>query len=72
MWILTRAINDYNQDGDYFVAGWTNKPTAEQLAPLLSTNSVEHVLSGGGREKYEHCWYYLTEIQEGEEYVQNG
>ena len=36
MWIVTRAINDYNQDGDYFVAAFINKPTFQDLKKLNS------------------------------------
>jgi len=70
MWILTRAINQYDQDGEYFESAWIKKPTKEQLSKLFGKDKklINHVLDGGGRVMSENMWYYLTEIKEGEEY----
>lgn len=66
VWVLTRAINAYDQDGDYFVGVFSEKPTAEALrAHRVPASAIEHVLKGGGREKYEEEWFYLKEILPG-------
>lgn len=78
IWILTRAINAYDQEGDYFMSAWLQKPTRQELLKLLYEGSGEnkdynsrhhakvgHILEGGGREKIEHEWYYLKEIKSG-------
>jgi hypothetical protein len=63
VWILTYAINEYNQeDDDYFLAVFPKKPTHQQLTKLgIEQNQLHHVLNGGGRKKVEHKWYYLNE-----------
>lgn len=65
IWVLTSSYNDYNQHGDYFVAAFKNFPTEKQLAEFGIIHPVEvaHVLSGGGREKYEDQWYTLEEYK---------
>jgi hypothetical protein len=71
MWIVTRAINDYNQDGDYFVAAFIDKPTFQDLKRLLPNESdvtIGKLTRGGGRQYDEHNWYYLTEMKNGELY----
>ena len=71
MWVITRAINDYNQDGDYLMAVFYEKPNEEQLKRVLKnddTHFLGHMLEGGGRISLEHEWYYLTEIKSGEIY----
>lgn len=72
MWIVTRAVNDYNQDGDYFVAGFNSKPTFKDLKKLLPNESdvtIGKLTRGGGRQDFEGNWYYLTEMKSGELYV---
>ena len=73
VWVLTREINEYEQDGEYFVAVFKNKPTAIQLKAYISKNrmhnqlhSLEDVLenlllTGGGRLSYEDEWFFLRE-----------
>lgn len=70
MWLLTRAINEYNQDGEYFESAWINKPTEEQLSKFFGKDEslIEHLLMGGGRIESENVWYYLTEVKEGKEF----
>lgn len=69
MWVLTRAINDYNQEGAYLVAAYSDKPSKQELQRIVSDEIAEHlVTSGGGRRGYEHEWFYLTELSNGEEY----
>lgn len=62
VWVLTREINDYDQDGAYFVKVWKDKPTHQQLTELeVPTNRLRHVLNGGGRLEWEYQWYWLKE-----------
>lgn len=70
MHVLTRAINQYDQDGDYFEAVWINKPSIDQLKKFGFTPEYCHHLlnNGGDRINQEETWYFLTEIKEGEEY----
>lgn len=62
VWILTREINMYDQDGEYFVAVFANKPTHQQLTECgVATNRLRHTLNGGGRVECEDEWFILTE-----------
>ncbi len=61
VWVLTREINDYNQDGAYFCAVWATKPTADDLRAVGADDCL-HVLAGGGRKGVENTWYSLTEL----------
>ena len=71
MWVITRAINAYEQEGDYFECVFERKPTIEQLVKFFNDDEelATHVLNGGGRRDFEHTWYFLTEIKSGEKYV---
>ena len=71
MWIVTRAINDYNQDGDYFVCAFEDKPTFQDLKKALPHENdvtIGKLTRGGGRQDIEGNWYYLTEMKNGEVY----
>lgn len=62
VWILTEEHNDYNQYGEYFIAAFLEKPTLEKLMSLdMSESIAKHVLTGGGRQKYEDQWFNLRE-----------
>jgi hypothetical protein len=65
VWVLTRAINQYDQDGDYFVAAFGNYPTKEDLIKVTkcSEEYIQHILEKGGRKHKENEWYYLTKIR---------
>lgn len=69
-WVLTKEINQYYQEGAYLVAVYSKKPTAEQLMKIngINEDEVEHVLKGGGRERYEEEWFNLEQLEEGFEY----
>lgn len=70
MWIITRAINEYDQDGDYFEVAYNSKPTLDELIKFFGDKKIaKHVLNGGGRRDFENRWYFLTEIKHGEQYV---
>jgi hypothetical protein len=57
VWILTREINEYDQDGEYFVAWFPTKPNEEQLLKYECTH-LERV-------DWEDVWYHLREINAG-------
>ena len=72
MWVLTKAINEYYQYGNYLVSVFENKPTFEQLKSILIEESdvtIGKLTRGGGRQKDEDQWYYLKEIKSGELYI---
>ena len=69
MWIVTRAVNEYDQEGDYFIIAFDHKPTIEELTVINGKALAEHLLAGGGRRGTEYEWYYLTELQSGELYT---
>lgn len=58
--ILTRKVNGYDQEGEYFVSVFGSKPTHQQLTELaVPKNRLRHVLSGGGRVEDEDEWFHL-------------
>lgn len=68
VWVITREINMYDQDGAYFEKVFISKPTLDQLEdffcqwkPEVRRAKAEHLLAGGGRIGYEDTWYYLNE-----------
>lgn len=66
VWVLTREINQYDQDGEYFQAAWPEKPTRAQLKEALCDPAndalIDRVMDGGGRtEKLEDEWFHLAE-----------
>lgn len=71
MWAITRAINQYNQDGDYLVCVFENKPTFQELKKVLPDESdvtIGKLTRGGGRQDTEGGWYFLSELKSGELY----
>jgi hypothetical protein len=66
MWVVTREINEYDQDGAYFVAVYTDMPDFTQLKALLpqeTDTTIGKLTRGGGREKDEQEWFYLEEVE---------
>ena len=67
VWVLTSEYNDYDQHGEYFVEVFRGKPTEDQIADVVGfyadSPTVQHILSGGGREKYEDVWFNLKEVK---------
>lgn len=62
VWVLTEEHNDYNQYGEYFIAAFMEKPTVEKLMKFnMNEMLAQHVLNGGGRQKYEDQWFILRE-----------
>ena len=61
VWILTREVNEYEQQGEYFVAVFGGKPAHEELTALgVPRNRLRHVLNGGGRVVHENEWFHLS------------
>ena len=72
MWVVTRAINQYDQDGDYLVCVFENKPTFKDLKKILPYESdvtIGKLTRGGGRQGIEGEWFFLSELKSGELYV---
>ena len=70
MYVITNEVNEYDQYGEYFVAAFNRKPTLDDLRLTFkdkenSESFFNHLLNGGGRVGYEHDWYNLREVKEG-------
>lgn len=67
MWIVTREIHEHHQDGSYFEAAFSKRPTFRQLKDVLKLDDVTtgKLTRGGGRHTEEHEWYYLIEVSDG-------
>lgn len=66
VWILTREINQYDQDGEYFEYVFREKPSIlklKALYPDLSDEYLLHIINKGGRANFEDTWYHLYEHQ---------
>lgn len=65
VWVLTYEVNEYDQEGDYFLGVFADKPTKEQMigAGVIfdRDQTYEHILSGGGRVNIENRWYLLVQ-----------
>jgi hypothetical protein len=48
MWVLTREINQYEQDGEYYVQAFLDKPSEQELSEFVPKGSEKWVCSGGG------------------------
>lgn len=82
LWVITFACNEYDQQGDYLEAVFTEKPTEDDLKHMFYGDDlragvelteresfIKHLLNGGGRIDSEYCWYFLSELEEGMPYV---
>jgi len=70
MWVVTREINEYDQDGEYFVTAYKNKPNLQNLRKLLPNETdvtILKLMNGGGRQDVEYEWFNLHEIKNGEQ-----
>ena len=74
VWVLTREINEYDQDGAYFETVFVKKPTVKTIAEYLIGKShtgdvmaalalCEHIIAGGGRVSTESEWFNLEEVE---------
>jgi hypothetical protein len=70
IFVLTRAINQYDQEGDYLVAVFKKLPTEHELINLIGCNKeyARHILNTGGRKDNEYEWFYLTPLDFGSKY----
>lgn len=60
VWVLTCEYNEYDQEGEYFVNVFLEKPSAEDLIKAgVPEKDVDHVLDGGGRVGIEYQWFFL-------------
>ena len=67
-WIVTREVNEYDQDGEYFVSVFDEKPTFKELKEVLpyeSDATIGKLTRGGGRQGSEAEWFFLREIKTG-------
>ena len=63
VWVLTREINQYDQDGEYFEAVFLEKPNYAKLKPFgIPDDMMRWVMDGGGRKGVEDEWWYLREV----------
>ena len=66
-WVLTFEINQYEQEGEYYLKVFKEKPNKGQLADILNSlgydsfcdEYLDHLLSGGGRKESEYIWFNL-------------
>lgn len=67
IWVVTRQINQYDQDGEYFTIAYDHMPTKEELRIDLSENNETFlnnlIYSGGGRINNEDEWFFLRRQQ---------
>ncbi len=73
IWIVTGEVNAYEQEGEYFVAAFNNKPSFSELRKLIDNSgdrvsdaTIGKLTRGGGREGIEDTWYNLHEVKNGE------
>lgn len=74
VFVLTREINEYNQEGAYFVAAFAERPSVGALAEAMEGFNVpgnlmsaiallEHIRNGGGRQGSENEWFALGAVE---------
>lgn len=65
IYVLTREINQYDQDGEYFVHAWTYMPKQEDIIQWVGNSKTANhiIINGGGRVEFEDEWYYLREVR---------
>lgn len=77
VWVLTSSYNMYDQQGEYFIACWLEKPTLEQLLKLklkIHDYQYENILNKGNCGSFEgiknggEVQYELSEKQIGKSY----
>lgn len=61
IYILTRSINDYNQDGEYYETYFLGEPSTKQLCNYIGCNEeyAKWIIEFGGRMESENVWYNL-------------
>jgi len=74
MYIITRHINEYNQEPEwYFVAVYINKPTFKDIKTTLNCSDevAWRLTRWWWRKNVEYEWYELIEIEEWKLYSLN-
>ena len=77
MFIITRSINDYNQDGEYFEVAFDHIPALAELSDFFYNKKLEeledgqllflaHIRNGGGRQNTENEWYCSYTLKSGQ------
>ncbi|UIW10556.1 hypothetical protein PQC38_gp080 [Aeromonas phage BUCT695] len=64
IWVLTREINAYEQEGEYFAGIYSRKPDISLLSietGITDEEYLTHILKGGGRVGSENEWWFLKE-----------
>jgi len=71
MWVITKAYNDYDQHGEYLVTVFDHLPSLSEIMKSLgcSKDVAKWIVEDKGRMGTEDCWYFLTCLDDGEEYV---
>lgn len=64
VFVLTREINQYDQDGEYFVDVYADYPTREQLIKAgVTEEAADYLLKGGnGRMGTEDEWWNIEGV----------
>jgi hypothetical protein len=64
MYVLTRSINEYHQEGDYLVAAFKERPSEQKLVKLIGCTReyARHILDKGGRKDVENEWFHITPL----------
>jgi len=71
MWVLLKEVNVHDQYGEYFVAGFANKPTLEDLVGIgVDKEDAETIIKGdiAKRFPYDRIKLYIREMKDGEIY----
>lgn len=68
IYVLTREVNEYDQQGEYFVHAWDHEPTPTEIVEISqeinSHIDYKHVVvGGGGRLDFEYEWFYLRKVE---------
>lgn len=81
IWILTREINEYDQDGSYFVAWFEDIDNIQVVLDVISKYDkyyikkpfsdefIENLKNGGGRLGGEYEWFYLRKMDPATLYI---
>lgn len=66
VYVLTREINEYNQEGEYFEGVFLEFPTRDQLIEAGVHNCfLDRLLSGknGQSTRYESGWWNIRKVE---------
>lgn len=72
MFTLTKAVNAYDQEGEYLITVFKEVPTIGQIMKVLNcskTFALFLTATGGGRKENENEWFYLKPLKSGTLYT---